>query len=194
MATKKKTEDAVVANENVEKPASKAIYSANRKAHHATSSDAKIDEVIANTGSRSAAIRDARQRSAEREREQAIRAKKMTDWMAMKATFKMGRSLNGVVIATQRRALRSGGSIVFAVATCENTDFQALIPFHEFYREDPIQPDDGAKGSLERRQEQMLAKHMGAPISFVITDLDTRTDANGNTTYGVIASRRQALA
>ena len=134
MATKKKTEDAVVANENVEKPASKAIYSANRKAHHATSSDAKIDEVIANTGSRSAAIRDARQRSAEREREQAIRAKKMTDWMAMKATFKMGRSLNGVVIATQSRALRSGGSIVFAVATCENTDFQALIPFHEFYR------------------------------------------------------------
>lgn len=194
MATKKKTEDAVVANENVEKPASKAIYSANRKAHHATSSDAKIDEVIANTGSRSAAIRDARQRSAEREREQAIRAKKMTDWMAIKATFKMGRSLNGVVIATQSRALRSGGSIVFAVATCENTDFQALIPFHEFYREDPIQPDDGAKGSLERRQEQMLAKHMGAPISFVITDLDTRTDANGNTTYGVIASRRQALA
>lgn len=194
MATKKKPEDAAAVNEKVENTESKAIYSANRKSHRRTSSDAKIDEVITGTGSRAAALRDARQRSAEREREQKIRAKKMTDWMSVNAAYKLGRALNGVVIATQSRALRNGDSVVFAVASCENTDFQALIPFNEFYREDPIKPDDGGKGTLERRQEQMLAKHMGAPISFVITDLDTRKDDNGNVTYGVIASRRQALA
>lgn len=158
-----------------------------------TAEDRKIAAVIDETGDRSAALRDARVRDAERQREQAIRTKTMSDWMSMKAAMRMQHILHGSVIATLKRKLKGGHTVIFAVASVENTNFQALIPFSEFYRDDPIKPDSSGSLSIEQRQEQMLAKHLGAPITFIVTDLNTVTN-NHVTTYGVVASRKKALA
>lgn len=142
---------------------------------------------------REEALRDARVRREERQQQQDTRAKRMGDWVSVKAAHERGFAINGVVVAVTKRDNGKGGEpVVMAVVSVENTDFQALIPFREFYRDDPINPDSSSRLTIAQRQEQMLAKHLGAPVSFIITHAQT-SNTNGAVSYGIIASRRQAL-
>lgn len=165
--------------------------------HAARSAGKKADKITVKEGkdSRDEALRDARVRSDARQRQQEINNKRIGDWVAVKAAYDRGIAVNGVVVAVTKRDAGNGNFIVMAVASVENTDFQALIPFSEFYRDDPINPDSTSRLSISQRQEQMLAKHLGAPVSYIITHTDSRTsEESGIVTYGIIASRRQALA
>lgn len=119
---------------------------------------------------------------------------------ALQAAQKSKAILTGKVVAVESYAVpeskkseRRGNMVAFSVLLEDR--YKVLIPFAEFYRDNPIDMDTVDRTSreglaeYERRQTQMAQKLFGVDINFVVTNVFV----DNASTYAISGSRRQAL-
>lgn len=131
------------------------------------------------------AVQDYIQREEVRER----RENRNDAWSDMQGAMSHGRILKGKV-----SGVRNVNNRVYAVVMFSEM-YLVLIPFQNFYVEDPIRANaagaasDADRANIMQRQTAMLEKHYGYETPFVVT----RMEREDNDAYIILGSRAAAL-
>lgn len=106
--------------------------------------------------------------------------------------------LKGIVSSVERLSAdgsASNAQTVVMIGLIVNGDFKVLVPFEEFFRDNPIDMDTVSLTTKQgrddyfRRQRQMAEKMYGAEVDFCVTEVI----ANSVDEYYITGSRKSAL-
>lgn len=117
---------------------------------------------------------------------------------AFQEAAKRHQILRGVVSSVERLSSddsASNAQTVVMIGLIVNADFKVLVPFEEFFRDNPIDMDSVSLTTKQgrddyfRRQRQMAEKMYGAEVDFCVTEVI----ANSVDEYYITGSRKSAL-
>lgn len=152
--------------------------------------------------SRAEVLSNARQREMERAIAREERERFLSGWSALQTAMRRRSIVNGVVSSVEVRQMDDAEHSVDLVLLAVMVDggYKVLVPFEEFYQENPVDmqtvdlsTEDGRR-EYTRRRRALAEKLYELKIPMLITDMQMNDrDENGMYDYAIVASRRRAL-
>lgn len=148
-------------------------------------------------------LNDARMREMERAMAREERERFLSGWSALETAMHRHSIVHGVVSGVEVRQIASStGPAVDLVLLAVMVDggYKVLVPFDEFYQDNPVDMQtvnlETSEGRREytRRRRALAEKLYELRIPLIITDMKMKEqDENGMYDYAVVGSRRRAL-
>lgn len=174
-----------------------------KKNTEAQKADSGISERSEAPESRSSVLAETANRNAQREKRSQERAKFLASWSGLNTAMKRKTIMEGtisevVMMPMKETAEQMLKTSVFVVVFTPDM-FRVMIPFHELYRDFPIDMKSvdlsTEKGANEfiRRQRSMAEKLYGLTIPYIIDNMILEDHASPESDYAISGSRKKAL-